>query len=418
MDGNDAASTTATGGSPSTESGAGPDDIANGGEPGSATERGASEPSGVRDVADSTGSAIASEAVPGRSTTDATGERPDAASTDENRPASGQRAAGSTTDWLKETEKNMATLLEILRANGATEADLEQMKPLLSNQKFAGAIESEFTAKAEWERKAGEASGKLNEFESQRNQFEVQAKEASAKEAELRNWWETQASPAVTKLQADRVAAAERTAQLEARLKTAKEVYGFDIPEDTPTVSTGTPTPTITATPATPAAPRADLPDLSRYVTNDVLNQQADMVGQAIAQTQDLAWEHQQLFGNEKPINFTDLRAKAVAEKRPVRDIWEREMNAPARRQELQSQRDAAAQAKRDAEIAQARQEGFERGMSQSVNPMTREPVNSRFGVSFTKRDETAGKPWEASGSRSQDRLQKVVSTLAKQGAA
>jgi hypothetical protein len=310
----------------------------------------------------------------------------------------------------------MASLLEILKAQGATEADLELMKPLLGNAKFASAIESEITAKAEWERKAAEASGKLSEFESQRNQFEVKATEAEKRSKEMLEWYENSAVPGIAKLQQDTMTAEAKRAAAEAKMAKAKEMYGFEIPEDTP-VATVTPPATVTAPTPTPGA-RQDLPDLSKYVTADYFNQQADAFGQALASTQDLAFEHMQLFGPDKPVNFTDLRAKAVAEKRPVKEIWERELNVAGRRQEIQAKREADAQARREAELAAARQEGFEKGLSQSVNPTTREPMPSRFGVSFTKRDETSGKPWDAASSRSQDRLQKVVSTLAKQGAA
>jgi hypothetical protein len=311
----------------------------------------------------------------------------------------------------------MATLLEILKAQGATEADLEQMKPLLGNPKFASAIENEITAKAELERKVAETSGKLSEFESQRNQFEVKATEAEKLVGEYKTWYDTQALPGIAKLQQDAIREAEKRAAAEAKMAKAKELYGFEIPEDTPVVNTTVPTTTpVTAAPGT--TPRQDLPDMNKYVTADYFNQQADAFGQALASTQDLAFEHMQLFGADKPVNFTALREKAVAEKRPVKEIWEREMNVAGRRQEIQAKREADAQAKRDAEIAAARQEGFEKGMSQSINPTTREPMPSRFGVSFTKRDASAGKPWEAGAAREQDRLQKVVSTLAKQGAA
>lgn len=307
-------------------------------------------------------------------------------------------------------------LIDILKAQGATDADLEMMKPLLSNAKFAGALEAEITAKAEWERKAAEASGKLSEFESQRNQFEVQANDAKKRVQEYDDWYNNQVTPALTKVQQDAIHQAELRAGAEAKLAKAKELYGFDLPIDTPTVVTGG-----NANPAPPSqavAPvKSDLPDMSKYVTSDDINRQADMVGQAIAQTQDLAYEHAQLFGNSKPINFTSLREKAVAEKRPIKEIWERELNVPARKLEIAASQEAERKAKWDAELAAARQEGFEKALSQSVNPMTREPVTSRFATSFTKRDTAAGKPWEASTGREQDRITKVITTLARSNA-
>jgi hypothetical protein len=340
------------------------------------------------------------------------------ADADEDRAASGQRPTSSTADWLKETEKNMATLLEILKANGASEADLEMMKPLLSNQKFAGAIENEITAKGEWERKAAEASGKLSEFESQRNQFEAQANEAKTKVEQYDNWYNG-VLPTLQKVQQDAIAAAAGEASAKALLSKAKEMYGFELPTDVPAAVTNP-----TAPPASPvatapnSATRTDLPDLSNYITADRFAREADVVGSAIADVQDLAFEHISLFGHNKPINMVGLRQKAVAEKRPIREIWERELHVADRKSEISAAAETERVAKYQAELAAARKEGFIEGASQSINPMTREPQNSRFGIAFTKRDSEGAKPWEAANGRAQDRLQKVVSSLAKQGAA
>lgn len=310
----------------------------------------------------------------------------------------------------------MSVLLDLLKANGATDADIEAMKPLLDNKKFADKIEAELSAKKDFETKYTEVSGKVNEFESQRNVFEAQAKEATDKVTKYDEWYANQVTPALSKVQQQAIKDSERAAAAEARLAKAKEMFGFELPEDTPTVYTTT-SPVVTATTAT-ATTRTDLPDLSKYVTSDTLHQQADMVGVAIADTQNLAFEHTSLFGYEKPIDFIALRQKAVAEKRPVREIWERDFNVAGRKSEIAAERQAKVDAQRAAEIKAAEQAGFERGMSQSVNPMTREPMPSRFGVAFTKRDQEAGKPWDVVSSRSQERLNKVVSNLAKQGAA
>lgn len=315
----------------------------------------------------------------------------------------------------------MATLLELLKANGATETDLEMMKPLLTNQKFASAIEGEIAAKGEWERKAGEASGKLSEFESQRNQFEVQANEAKTKVEQYDNWYNNQVTPALQKVQQGAVQEAARAAAAEAKLAKAKELYGFDLPDDAPTVTTTPSTPIaapVSNNPLTPSARADSAVDPSNYITVDRFKQEADVVGSAIADVQDLAFEHVSLFGFDKPINMAGLRQKAVAEKRPVREIWEREMNVAGRKNEIAAKVETERVAKYQAELAAARKEGFIEGASQSINPMTREPQASRFGTAFTTRDASGPKPWDAVSGRAQDRLNKVVTTLAKQGAA
>lgn len=313
----------------------------------------------------------------------------------------------------------MSVLSDFLKKNGATDADLEGMKPLLENSKFAASLEAEIAAKADAEKRATEATGKITEFESQRNQFEVKANEAIAKEQELRNWWETAAAPQVEKIRQDALRESERRAAAEARLAKARELYGFEIPEDTPANVGGVPTQAPGAAPGTPAAavPAQPAFDTSKFVTSEVLNQQADMVGSAIAATQNLAFEHTRLFGYEKPIDFEGLRAKAVAEKRPLREIWERDFNVAGRKAEIQAAEDAKRQSEFDAKLAAARQEGYEKGMSNSINPATRDAMPSKFPMTFTQRDATSGKPWDTSNARSQDRLQKVVATLAKAGA-
>lgn len=420
MDGIDLSSAATAGGSSTGPDGTDGTNLADGSEPGSPAVGGNGEPGSILDPEHSSVSETTSDAVPGRSAASETSERPLSANADEDRAASGQRPTSSTADWLKETEKNMATLLEILKANGATEADLEMMKPLLSNQKFSGAIESELTAKGEWERKAAESSGKLSEFESQRNQFEAQAEEAKKKVTQYDEWYNG-VLPTLQKVQQDTIAAAAEAASAKAQLSKAKEMYGFDLPTDVPTVVTGStalPNSPVATAPTSPAATRSDLPDLSNYITADRFAQEANVVGSAIADVQDLAFEHIALFGYNKPINMAGLRQKAVAEKRPIREIWERELHVADRKGEIAAAAESERVKKYQEELAAARKEGYIEGASQSINPMTREPQNSRFGVAFTKRDSEGAKPWEAVSGRAQDRLQKVVSTLAKQGAA
>ena len=321
----------------------------------------------------------------------------------------------------------MATLLEILKAQGATDADLEAMKPLLGNAKFASAIESEIAAKDALAREAAEAKGKLSDFESQRNQFEVQATEAKKRVEEYDNWYNNQITPALAKIQQDSVsasaAAAAETARYKTALAKAQETYGFEIPLDAPAN-----VPTVSATaPASPggnvAIPTAQPTiDTSKFATADDLNARTDMFGQALTSQSDLLMEHMSLFGTNKPVNFEQLRTKAIAEKRPLREIWERELHVPERRQELV----AVEQAKKDAEWAAkleaARQEGRQEAMSHSLNPLTQpgQAGSSKFGMTaaFKPGAFSQAKPWESQNQRDQARFEKVIGHLAKTGVA
>jgi hypothetical protein len=326
----------------------------------------------------------------------------------------------------------MATLLEILKAQGATEADLEQMKPFLTNAKFTGAIEAEIQAKAEAERKYAEANGKLTEFESQRNQFEVKATEAEKKVSDYDDWYNNKITPALAKIQQETVskqaAAAAETARYKAALEAAQTQYGFEIPLETPAN-----TPAAAAAAATGAsvpAPGGNAPvpvqqptiDTSKFASVDDLNSRTEMFGQALAATNDLLMEHVSLFGTNKPVNFEQLRTKAVAERKPLREIWERELHVPERKQEIAAKAQAEVETKRKAELDAARQEGIELGMSRSINPNTRagESGPSNYSViSQARTRDAVSPPWVGNADlRQQGRIEKVISHLAKAGVA
>lgn len=426
MNGDDANGSNPSGGSIEPDAGTSVTDVSDVGDTQPSTEREPSEPSSVRDVTDSSGSEATSAAVSAGVPVDAASERHHAAGADGDREPGGQRRSISTADWITEKRQTMSVLIDFLKANGASDADIEAMKPLLDNQKFSSKLESELAAKGEYEKKYTEVSGRVNEFESERNKAIAERDDATKKESELRTWWDTQASPAVDKIRQEALRESERRAQLETRLSRAKELYGFDIPDDNvvpggvPGIPSAVPGTGAAAAAAAGVQPRQDLPDLSKYVTMDVLQQQADMVGSAIALAQDLSFEHSQLFGNSKPMNFGDLRKKAAAERQDIRAIWERDYGVASRRAEIQATENATLAKQRSDELEAARSEGYQKGLSQVSSPMTRsaDAGSSRFGVAFSQRDTTAGKPWDIKPMREQSRLEKVIGSLAKQGSA
>ncbi len=427
MNGDNASGTLPAGGA-SSESGSDVANISDVSDAGSVAEREPSESGSVPDAPDSTSSESTSAAVPASVTANETGERHHAASTDGDRKPDGYRGTGSTADWIREISNRMSILVDFLKSQGATDADLEAMKPFLENQRFAGKLESEIAAKSEYEKKYSEVSGRVNEFESERNKAIAERDDAARKESELRAWWDTQASPAVEKIRQEALRETQKRASYEATLSKMKELYGIELPDGVTVTDNNSGISTIpTSVSGTGAAnnptpqPRQDLPDLSRYVTMDVLQQQADMVGDAITLAQDLSFEHTQLFGNNKPINFAELRRKAKEERQDLRSIWERDYGVQSRRSEIRASEEAAAAKARAEELEAARTEGYQKGLSQVSNPMTRsiDAGPSRFGVAFSQRD-TTGKPWEPAfkAGREQNRLEKVIGSLAKQGSA
>lgn len=427
MNGEHAIDTATTGEQPVSGSDAGSNlpNVADGGEPGPISNGGSSQSDVVSDAANRDGNQDDSQAVSPGSSDSSGDQRPGTATPDGDRQPDGQRSTSSTADWIREKAQTMSILIDLLKANGATDADLVAMKPLLENKALATKLESELSEKAELKTKYDDVSGKVNGFESERNKAIAAAEDATKKESELRTWWDTQAAPKVEEYRKQLLTETEKRAGLEARMSRLRE-FGYELPEDGTQPSTGVPgIPSNVAVPGTgaaalPAAARTDLPDLSKYVTRDDLFTQADMVGSAIALAQDLAAEHSQLFGSSKPMNFATLRKKAADERQDIRQIWERDYGVGARRAEIQATEQASLAAARQAELDAVRREGYEKGLSEVSHPMTRagESGTSRFGVAFTTRDQTAGKPWEQGASRSAERLQKVVSSLAKQGAA
>lgn len=310
----------------------------------------------------------------------------------------------------------MSALLELLKKAGAKPEDIEAMRPMLENEQYNSAYTSELKSRED-ARVAAEAKAK--EFETQSTTYRTQAEEydKKVKEAEVRvqsmqDWYEKDATPAYQAAMNDAIKAREQAAALEARLKAAEE-YGFNVPKVDPPVAP------IVA-PVAAVVPQADLPDLSKYATTDTLNTFYAQAGDAIEQAQDITSEHFQLFGFEKPLSFHDLRQKAMAEKKPIRDIWEKEFNVAGRKQEIEAASQAKVAAARQAEIDSAVKAERERVISEMGNPMTRDAMPSRNPtLAFSAKDRSGSSPWAGSSTidRSNERAAKVLTTLAKQSA-
>lgn len=318
----------------------------------------------------------------------------------------------------------MSALLEMLKKAGAKPEDLEAMRTLLENPEYNAAYSNELKARddarVEAEKKAREFEAKSNEFQAKTTEFQTKAEAEAKKSEEMLKWYNETATPAYQTAMNDAIRARENAAQLEARLKAAEE-YGFNVPKiDPPTV-----VPPVVATPPAavvpPVSEKVDLPDLSKYSTKEELNSYYSQAGDAIAMAQDIAFEHQQLFGFEKPLSFHDLRQKAMTEKQPLRSIWEREFNVAGRKQEIETANQQKIAAARQAEIDAARKEAREQALSEIGNPMTRDPQASRHpALAFSTRDRAGKQPWDATGpvDRSTERASKVLTTLAKQNVA
>jgi hypothetical protein len=292
-------------------------------------------------------------------------------------------------------------LLEILKAQGASDADIEAMKPLLANEKFTSAIESELSAKSEAEKRA-------SEFEKASKDFEAKFAESSKYAQDMQEWYNSQAMPAMTALQKDAMKAREEAVRLQERLRAAKDYGLADIadPIDPIVIPEVKPEPVV----------KQDLPDLSKYATNDFLLQVAEKEGEAIAMAADISQEHRDLFGTR--LNMTELRKKAVEQKKTLSEVWQSDYRVADRRAELAREAQAAEEKKKQDWIESIRREEREKVLSQIGNPQTRDPLPSKF-PGFANKDTSTPAPWEKrDGLRANERVSKVLTTLAKSGVA
>lgn len=310
----------------------------------------------------------------------------------------------------------MSALLELLKKAGAKPEDLEAMRPMLENEQYNSAYTNELKARED-ARVAAEAKAK--EFETQSTQYKTQVddytekvKAAETRVQSMQDWYEKDATPAYQAAMNDAIKAREQAAALEARLKAAEE-YGFNVPKVDPPVA-----PVVV--PVVAPVQTADLPDLSKYATTDTLNSFYSQAGDAIEMAQDITSEHFQLFGFEKPLSFHELRKEAITEKKPIRDVWEKKFNVSGRKAEIEAASQAKIAAARAAELEQARKEGLEQGRSEISSPFTRDAMPSKNPtLAFSTKDRSGSNPWQGSGAidRSNERAQKVLTTLAKQSA-
>jgi hypothetical protein len=295
-------------------------------------------------------------------------------------------------------------LLDKLKASGASDADIEAMKPLLSNELFVKAVEEDLNA-------VSEAKEAARQAEIARKDYEEKYGAANKSLEDYNKWYKEQAEPAFEAIRKDAVTAREEAARYREKLKAAKD-YGF---ADLTDADLEAPK----ATPPVQDTPKVDLPDLSRYVTADAFAGQVkefgDMYGRALAMATDIAEEHRDLFGTR--INMSALREKAVAEGKSIDEMWRREYDVEGKRQEKARLAAEAEEKKKQEWIESIRKEEREKVLSNfGSNPQTRDPMPSKFPV-FQNKDREAT-PWSKSGDKSLDRVGKVMTTLAKTGIA
>jgi hypothetical protein len=276
----------------------------------------------------------------------------------------------------------MATWIEHLKANGASEEDIKVLDTPAARRAFDA--QEARAAAAEAERLKAVEDRKLTE-----------------------DWYKNTATPEFNKKAQEVVLAKAEADKFRAALRSAKDQGFIDI--DDSFFGPGTPG-TPTGTPAANPNTRDD-PATRNYFTKEEVAEIASREGDAIAIAADILSEHRDLFP-DRPLNMRELRKRAVAARTSVENQWMTEFSVPAARQAREQKAREAEQSKWREEGAKAEREKIAR----EYNPDTRSqvPSNSPFTVRKTAGDIRSKQPWEAGNenSLSDDRVVRVARNL------
>ena len=154
--------------------------------------------------------------------------------------------------------------------------------------------------------------------------------------------------------------------------------------------------------------------DATRYVDKDTFLGAVDQEGNAIALVQDIASEHQLLFGSDpsKRLNWRAMRQEAKERKVNVEALWMEKFNVPAARATLAAKEKSEYESRIAADaITKYKSEHPE------TNPLMATPTISR--TPFTARTPSADtkQPWQQSDAvRENARATKAIAALEKAG--
>ncbi len=265
----------------------------------------------------------------------------------------------------------MAKLEELLKAEGYTDDELKELSPLLNNPKFRTSVERQAQIAEESGQKLTKAQQELDTWSK---------------------WHQETALPMLDKNMKEAIAARERAAALEERLKAAQE-YGLA---------------EVAKQEEKPVEKTSDVFDPKKHnlVTYDDVKTLADREGDSIALAQDIASEHHLLFGSRLP-SFRELRKEAMAAGKPVEQYWQEKYKVQDKRNEISAKERADYEAK-------IRADERTKTISEIANPMTRPPSSSHS--SFIPRANADNKqPWESGEDRTHARVEKALKSVLTQ---
>jgi hypothetical protein len=161
--------------------------------------------------------------------------------------------------------------------------------------------------------------------------------------------------------------------------------------------------------------PAFDPKTLERYVDRDTFLGAVDQEGNAIALVQDIASEHQLLFGNDpsKRLNWRAMRAEAKERKMNVEQLWMEKYNVPSARTALAAKEKSEYEARIASDaITKYKSEHPETNPLMAVPTISRTPFTGRVPSASD-----ASKPWlKSEGEREQARLAKVLPKIEQMG--
>jgi hypothetical protein len=268
----------------------------------------------------------------------------------------------------------MANYAEFLKANGATDDEIKVLVTPASEKAY-------------------------NALQTQATEAITRATKAESDKAAYDKWYKEVAEPTAAKALSERDQALADAAAERARLKKLQDLGLVAIAEqmgeklddkEKPPVITGT-------------------PDMSKYVDRDTLLAVAAQEGDAIATAQDIAFEHQRLLP-DKPLNFRELRKRALDNKRSVYDQLQSDFNVPTIREQKAAAEKTVYETKLREEGASA-----ERAKLQTANPNLVTPVasTSPFTGRAPSSQSADAQPWNKSeAERESTRLQKGISKV------
>lgn len=274
------------------------------------------------------------------------------------------------------------TIEQLLKAKGLTDQEITDLAPMLSNAKYRQALESE-----------------LSQVETLRAQ--VTKNEQDLKEYD--EWITGEIGPQQQRLMEEKANLAAEAAAAKARL----DAYQKETMRRQAGATTETTT-TETKTTADPAKTEIAI-DPSKYVDRDTFVAAADRFNDAIADAQDLAEEHRELFGSR--LVLKDLREKAKAKRMSVRQYWEQEYKVGEKRKEIETKK------QQDWENKIRQEERQKIALEQGSNPSIRPAMPSTHPFVERKKADAGKQPWERNEAElANDRVQKAYKKSVERG--